>query len=146
LVAADADAPPPKRFIRVPAARTWASTGGVTIFCVSKDNRLPPNVERAVADFARELRRRFGDEVLVVSVFGSYARGEANEDSDVDLFVVLENSDWNRRAEVIDLATDIGMPRDLLLSPTVFDRATWELWRSHERALVLDVEREGVPV
>jgi len=113
---------------------------------VSKENRLPPNVERAVADFARELRRRFGDEVLVVSVFGSYARGEANEDSDVDVFVVLENSDWNRRAEVIDLATDIGMPRDLLLSPTVFDRATWELWRSHERALVLDVEREGVPV
>ena len=113
---------------------------------MSNHHRLPPNVEGAVADFARELRRRFGDDVLVVSVFGSYVRGEANEDSDVDIFVVLENLDWNRRAEVIDLATDIGMPRDLLLSPTTFDRATWDLWRSHERALVLDVEREGVPV
>src|SRR6476659_9197046 len=110
------------------------------------DHRLPPSVEDAASIFARQLRERFGDEVLLVRVFGSYARGEAHEESDVDLFVVLEQFDYKRWAEVVDLATAIGLPLDLLLSPTVFDRATWELWRSHERALVMDVEREGVPV
>jgi predicted nucleotidyltransferase len=113
---------------------------------VTDDRQLPPSVEGAAVAFAHQLRERFGDQVLLVRVFGSYARGEAHEDSDVDVFVVLEQFDRERWAEVIDIATDTGLPRDLLLSPTVFDRATWELWRSHERALVMDVEREGVPV
>jgi predicted nucleotidyltransferase len=108
--------------------------------------KLPPHVADAAMAFAQQLRERFGDEVLLVRVFGSYARGEAHADSDVDLFVVLEQFDYKRWAEVINLATDIGLPRDLLLSPTVFDRARWDLWRSHERALIADVEREGVAV
>lgn len=96
--------------------------------------------------FAAELRRRFGDEVLEVRLFGSYARGEADEDSDVDLAVVLEHADWPRRREVIDLATDVGDGCDLRLSATLFDRQTWERWCRQRRALVLDIAREGVPL
>jgi len=103
-----------------------------------------PTVWEAVAEFARELRRRYGDEVLDVRLFGSFARGEADEDSDVDVAVVLESADWETRRDVIDLATDTGLPRDLLLSPTVFDRETYETWRRQERALVGDIEGEGV--
>lgn len=99
---------------------------------------------KAVARLARELRRRYGDEVLDVRLFGSFARGEADEDSDVDVAVVLESADWETRRNVIDLATDTGLAHDLLISPTVFDRATYETWRRQERALVLDIEAEGV--
>lgn len=99
-----------------------------------------------MARFARALRRRYGDAVLQVRLFGSFARGGADETSDVDVAVVLESADWETRREVIDLATDTGLPHDLLLSPTVFDRETYEAWRRQERALVMDIEREGVPV
>ena len=112
---------------------------------MTDERHLPPNVAAAVAAFASELRRRFAEQVLMVRVFGSYARCEADEDSDVDIAVVLADVDPHRRASVIDLATEIGMPRDLQLSPTVFDRTTWEKWRSQERALAVDIEREGVP-
>lgn len=107
----------------------------------------PPRlVQRAVARFARELRRRYRDAVLEVRLFGSFARGEADETSDVDVAVVLESVDWETRRDVIDLATDTGLAHDLLISPTMFDRETYEAWRRQERALVLDVEREGVPL
>ena len=78
-------------------------------------------------------------------MFGSFARGEANEESDVDLAVVLERLDWQTQKEVLDLAADLGLAHDLLLSPTL-DRETFERWRRQERALVLDIEREGVAV
>jgi predicted nucleotidyltransferase len=107
---------------------------------------LPLPIRAAAAELASELRRRYGDEVHVVSLFGSWVRGEADAESDVDVAVVLEHLPWARRREVIDLATDIGEPRDLRLSPTLFDRTTWERWREQERALVLDILGEGVPL
>ena len=103
------------------------------------------NGPRAVAAlFADALRRRFGDAVVQVKLFGSCARGEAHELSDVDVAVVLESIDWPTRCEIIDLATDIGFEHDRRLSPTLFDRNTYERWLSQERALVMDIEREGL--
>lgn len=100
---------------------------------------------RAVAArFADALRARYSDEVLDVRLFGSCARGEVHEDSDVDVAVVLERLDWRTRCDVIDLATDIGLEHDLRLSPTLFDRATFEHWRTQQRPLVMDIERDGV--
>lgn len=111
--------------------------------------RSPPLAALAdtvLSRFAEELRRRFGQAVIDVRLFGSFARCEAHEDSDLDVAVVLEHVDWNTRREVIDLATDVGLPFDLRISPTLFDHATYERWREQERPLVMDIERDGVPL
>lgn len=105
-----------------------------------------PALVETVARFARALRERFGESVSAVRLFGSFARGEAHEESDVDVAVVLEHADWRTRCEVIDLATDIGLAVDICISPAIFDRATFERWRQQERPLVMDIERDGVPL
>lgn len=107
---------------------------------------VAPLARTAAARFAQELRRRLGEAVVEVRLFGSFARGEADEDSDVDVAVVLERVDWTTQRDVIDLATDIGLPLDLRISPALFDRETYALWRAQERPLVADIEREGVPL
>lgn len=68
------------------------------------------------------------------------------EDSDVDVAVVLRVVDWQTKREVIDLASRIGLEHGVLLSPTVLDRETFERWRAQERLLVMDIEREGLPL
>jgi uncharacterized protein len=110
----------------------------------SREVLLSPVTNTALARFADELRHRFGEAVIGVRLFGSYARSEADEESDVDVAVVLERADWSTRREVIDLATDAGLPFDLRISPTIFDRKTYEHWREQERPLVMDIERDGV--
>jgi uncharacterized protein len=107
--------------------------------------RIPVLVSAAVEQFAGELRRRFGDAVLDVRLFGSFARGEAHEDSDVDVAVVLESVDGSTQREVIDLAMDVGLPFELRLSPLVFDHATYQKWRRQERPLVMDIEGHEIP-
>ena len=107
---------------------------------------VAPLARTAAARFAEELRKRYGQAVLDVRLFGSFARGEADEDSDVDVAVVLERVDWTTQRDVIDLATDIGLPLDLRISPSIFDRETYTLWRAQERPLVADIEREGIPL
>ena len=47
---------------------------------------------------------------------------------------------------MIDLATDIGLATGVSISPTLFSRDTWDRFRAQERPLVMDIEREGVPL
>ena len=103
-----------------------------------------PGPRRAVRRFADALRERYGDGLVDVRIFGSCARGEMREDSDVDVAVVLERVDWRTKCDVIDLSADIGLEHDVLLSPTVLDRATFDHWRAQERPLVMDIERDGL--
>ncbi len=103
-----------------------------------------PILDRALAQLARDVRERFGENVISIRLFGSYARAAAHEESDVDIAVVLRKAGRNERAAVIDLAADIGLDTGLLLSPTVFDRRTYDAWREQDRPLVRDIEREGI--
>jgi len=120
---------------------------GATIEGMERETMpLSAAVLEAAAEYGQRLRSRFGEEVAAIRLFGSYARGEAHEESDVDIAVVLDSVDWATRREVIDLATEVGLERELHLSPTLFDRTTFELWRRQERALVVDILREGVQV
>jgi predicted nucleotidyltransferase len=100
----------------------------------------------AAREFAAALRERYRDALVEVRLFGSCARGEMREDSDVDVAVILERVDGRTKRDVIDLSADVGLAHSVLLSATVLDRATFERWRRQERALVLDIEREGVPL
>ena len=108
--------------------------------------RISPLLEPALERYAAALRARYGKAVLQIRLFGSWPRREAHEESDVDVAVVLAEVDWDTRRDVIDMAADIGLELDLFISPTLFDRRTFEKWRAQERALVMDIEREGVPL
>ena len=110
--------------------------------------KLAPDqhVAGVLARFANVVRSRFGPSVVDIRLFGSHARANAHEDSDVDVAVVLEAAGWEERRDIINLAADIGLEHDLLLSPTVFDRGTYERWRAQDRPLVRDIETEGIRV
>ncbi len=105
-----------------------------------------PTVATALERFANAVRETYGDAVVDIRLFGSYARSSAHERADVDVAVVLAEAGWEIRRDVIDLATDVGIAYGLSLSPTVFDRASWERWRSQDRPLTRDIEQEGIPL
>jgi predicted nucleotidyltransferase len=107
---------------------------------------VPPGPRRAACQFAGALRERYRDALVEVRLFGSCARGEMREDSDVDVAVVLREVDWRTKRDVIDLSAGIGLEHDVLLSPTVLDRETFQRWRAQERLFVMDMERDGLPL
>ncbi len=108
------------------------------------DQMLEGLVARTTAELKSRLSSRFGPDLLEVRLFGSYARGEANEESDVDVFVLLRNAGWRERKAVLDIAGDLFAESGLLVSPTVFDVDRYREWRRQQRPLVMDIEREGV--
>ena len=52
-------------------------------------DNLPPRVAEALSHFRDNLLARFPDQIRRIILYGSFARGEAHEESDVDVMVVV---------------------------------------------------------
>jgi predicted nucleotidyltransferase len=79
-----------------------------------------------------------------VTLFGSTARGEATEDSDFDLLVVLDEPTFRERASVIDRLAETALERSVALSPVVLARREWLELIARERRFPVEVERDGI--
>jgi predicted nucleotidyltransferase len=93
----------------MPSAVQKQSFGSVTVFSLNRSQ-----VEAALQALVETLRQR--EEVLAVVCFGSWARGEAGVGSDVDVLVVLRDSD-RPFLERIDRYRPETFPVDLDLFP-----------------------------
>jgi predicted nucleotidyltransferase len=108
---------------------------------------LPPLVRQNLDAFVSGLRGRFGARLLSVRLFGSYARGEAHEDSDVDCLVLLDRVDSADDRAVTDLAGDLTWQiGGVVISPLVMSQAAFESWKARERRTPLEIERDGIPL
>lgn len=80
--------------------------------------------ERAFEKFAQEVRNTLGEGVHEVILYGSTARGEATEKSDVDVLIVL---DRNAETDAVSrLAFDIGLEYDVAITPHIQTRERFE--------------------
>lgn len=97
----------------------------------------------ALAEFATELRTHFGERLTQLMLFGSYARGEATGDSDVDLLIVVKDLTTQDGRTLDATVGDILTRTDVLLSPLLLSDARFRELRSRERRLIAEIDRDG---
>jgi len=114
---------------------------------MAETKRTTEQWRAVVADFVAALREKYGDNLDRVLLYGSRARGDYDEDSDVDTIVALKHIDdyRKRRQEVWDIAYSVSFDsgRPVLFSAVLFERGELETGRGPFR---LNVRREAVPV
>jgi predicted nucleotidyltransferase len=100
------------------------------------------SVARAVA---RELRDLYGERLKGVVLFGSWARGEAHPESDIDLLVVLDEV-RSRRAE-LDRMSDVLWRHSLEHGTVVTEIPVSEAeYRESDEPILVRARAEGVAV
>jgi predicted nucleotidyltransferase len=107
---------------------------------------LPERIRVGTADYATRLREALGSRVRSVRLFGSWARGTARHDSDVDVWVLVDRLDAMARRVPYDLAIEMLVEHGVDIAPTVMDDLEWALLRNRERRIARDIETEGVPL
>ncbi|AEK73472.1 MULTISPECIES: nucleotidyltransferase domain-containing protein [Thermococcus] len=95
---------------------------------------------RALEEFLGFLRENFEGRIEGVYLFGSYARGDYTEESDVDLLVVGDVS----LDELIDGIFEVLMKHGVVLNVIVEKREEFERWR--ETSFHRTVLNEGIRV
>ena len=96
-----------------------------------------------------ELRRRFemlyGEQLVRMVLYGSQARGDAEESSDIDVLVVLDGPvvPCNEIARTEYIVADVSLNHDVVVTCVFVSKDQFEQERS---PLLLNIRREGIAV
>ncbi len=96
--------------------------------------------ERIIQETSEQLREHLAPEAIWL--FGSHARGDAEEDSDLDFLVVVEHSTeprYRRAQKAHRILSGLEMAKDVI----VMTRTEWERSRKVKVSLANTVLREG---
>ena len=97
----------------------------------------------ALAEYAQTLRLRYPRQVERMVLFGSQARGDAREGSDVDILIVIETDERRLKNEITDLAFDIMLKHGVDIEPAIFSREEWATFTAAPTSFAYTVEQEG---
>jgi predicted nucleotidyltransferase len=102
-------------------------------------------IEHIIREFRTHLEELYGSRLREIILYGSWARGDATEDSDIDVMIVLEGkvSPGREIDRMIDIITDLNLKYNTLIS--VFP-VSEEGYSCGNSPLLLKVRREGVVV
>jgi uncharacterized protein len=105
-----------------------------------------PRLSPADRRVARELERRLAAflPAFDLRVFGSRARGDAAPDSDLDVFIEVEQITPELRRRISEAAWQVGYEMDRVIATVVATREQVERGAVAASPLLANVEREGV--
>lgn len=97
---------------------------------------------------ARELKSRLAGMVELVDyrIFGSRARGDADEYSDMDVFVEVDRLDKTLKEKILDAAWDVGFNNFMVIAPLIFTRNELENTPLRSSPVVKVIFQEGIQV
>lgn len=92
---------------------------------------MPVIINEVVSEFAKEIRQLFGTELSRVIVYGSYARGDYTENSDVDIMILVRIPESILRKyteQVSDCAFEYLMKYGIDISPVLKNEDHFNYW------------------
>jgi uncharacterized protein len=105
---------------------------------------MPLNIKGLLAELKQGLTKIYGERLKAVVLFGSYARGDYHEGSDLDVMIVLDTyqSYWDELVRSSELASDLSLKYDITISRMIMSE---EQWKQGELPVLKNIRIEGVP-
>jgi predicted nucleotidyltransferase len=105
---------------------------------------LTPHEQDVLAEFLSRLREQCGKHIAHVWLFGSKARGDSDEESDVDLLIVARDGDDALRKVVGEIAYDFSLEHGVLLCEHVVSTWRFAQMRARQELIYKNVVGEGI--
>lgn len=85
-------------------------------------------------------------QVLELRVFGSRARGDATEESDLDVLVVVDHLNHSVEKYISECAWEAGFHEDVLIMPVAVSMDAVKKSPLSESVFIKNVYREGIAI
>lgn len=109
---------------------------------------IPKAVNSIINEFITKINETLGNRVKKIILYGSYARGDFNKSSDIDIMILTDLTDEeieSYRRIICSLAYDIEFDNnfDITLSPLIKNIDKFNYWLD-ALPFYMNVQKEGV--
>lgn len=109
---------------------------------------IPIEINRIIDKFVNGVNEILGNRVKKIILYGSYARGDYNESSDIDIMILTDLTDdeiVKYREKIWDYAYDLEFDNnfDITLSPLIKNIDKFNYWLE-ALPFYMNVQKEGV--
>lgn len=110
--------------------------------------KIPENINNIINEFILGINDILGNRVKKIILYGSYARGDFNDSSDVDIMILTDLTDEEiseYRDKIVECAYDIEWNNnfDITLSPIIKNIDKFNYWLE-AMPFYMNVQKEGV--
>lgn len=105
-------------------------------------------IKEIMQKFAAEAKRVYGSRLYAVILYGSCARGDFEENSDIDVMVLLDVAEEELRVEreqIIDIANRLDWDYDVVLAPVLQNYKTYQRYLPVS-VFYQNVQKEGIKI
>lgn len=104
---------------------------------------LTTEEQQALERFKTMLQALLRDNLLVLRLFGSRARGEGTEESDLDVLVVLRAKDRAVCRQIVAEALEVDLTYGTNLAPTILSAEEYRQNQEYQTPFYRNLERES---
>ena len=105
---------------------------------------LKKNEVTAIENLKKDLSSRFN--LVDLRIFGSKVRREDTPESDIDVFIEIDNINSDIESEIDDIVYKINLENDTFISTIIFGRKEIEEGPMSESPIYKVILKEGVPI
>ena len=107
---------------------------------------LTPTERHALQRFKTVLESLLAGSLISLRLFGSRAREEETEESDLDVLIVLREKNRALCRRIVAEALEIDLAYDINLAPTILSVEEYQQNRDYHTPVYRNVERESLPL
>jgi predicted nucleotidyltransferase len=129
----------------------WQPCAGLRTQTNKLDKHLPEhltaNERTALKTLVDRLYQKYGDNLLRVVLFGSKARGDFDEESDLDVLVVLHlvgGGYWEHRRQISAIAYELELEYSVVFSLVVMDQLEYAEMRGANLLINRNIQQDGI--
>lgn len=107
---------------------------------------VPTKINNVITEFVKGVNEILGKRVKKIILYGSYARGDYNKSSDIDIMILTDLSDdemYEFFVKISDMAYDIELANNVMFSPLIKNIDKFNYWLE-VMPFYMNVQREGI--
>ena len=109
------------------------------------EKSIPFKVQRILGEIEKELQKIYSSRLKELILYGSYARGDFTQESDIDLLLLLEDMQdiASERARYFPVISQLSLKYDTIISVVPY---TVDKFYSRKSPFILNIAKEGVKI